>query len=192
MKRNQRGFTLIEIMMVVAIIGTLFAVAAPNVWKFLEETSAMCAVQTMQNYVNQIHTMHISEGFELGMCDDNTYRNMLKEYRLPINGRKKMGIYEFEIIVLTVQCDVTPVGDTIGWDLGYVYYGLRVRSSEEILAIVYVMDTYTDKKDQDGSQSSLSEVWAFGDTSTQASLLKEYAYKIGLLPLGTNRISYLW
>lgn len=62
LKRNQKGFTLVEIMIVVAIIGLLVAIAIPNFIR--ARTSAR--QRACQNNMRQIHA-----GCEQHMLDNN-------------------------------------------------------------------------------------------------------------------------
>lgn len=48
-RRNQRGFTLIEIMIVVAIIGMLMMIAVPNVVKARKSSQANACMANMKN-----------------------------------------------------------------------------------------------------------------------------------------------
>lgn len=59
---KQRGFTLIEMMIVVAIIGVLAAIAYPNYQKYVIKTKRTDMMSEMQNIASQIESRKLANG----------------------------------------------------------------------------------------------------------------------------------
>ena len=55
-KRRERGFTLVEIMVVVVILGTLIALVGPDIWTMLFEGNYAAAQAQMKNFESAIDT----------------------------------------------------------------------------------------------------------------------------------------
>ena len=59
---NDRGFTLIEIMIVVAIIGVLVAIAYPSYQRYVIKTKRTDMMSEMQNIASQIESRKLAQG----------------------------------------------------------------------------------------------------------------------------------
>lgn len=59
---KQQGFTLIEIMIVVAIIGVLAAIAYPNYQRYVVKTKRTDMMSEMQNIASQIESRKLAQG----------------------------------------------------------------------------------------------------------------------------------
>lgn len=61
-KANQKGFTLVELIVVVAILGVLAAVAAPNYMNYLYKSRVSADVSTARAILNAARTMYMTSG----------------------------------------------------------------------------------------------------------------------------------
>ena len=62
MLKNTNGFTLIELMIVVAIIGVLAAIAYPSYQGYVERTNRADVMNEMQNIANTIESRKLAQG----------------------------------------------------------------------------------------------------------------------------------
>lgn len=74
-RANQKGFTLVELIVVVAILGVLAAVAVPNYMNYLYKTRISTDIDTARAVLNVARTMYMT-GTPL---DEVTTENALKE-----------------------------------------------------------------------------------------------------------------
>jgi general secretion pathway protein G len=57
---KRRGFTLVELMVVVVILGTLIALVGPNIWNMLFESNVSAAKTQMHNFGQAIDTYYMT------------------------------------------------------------------------------------------------------------------------------------
>lgn len=65
--KNQSGFTLIEMMIVVAIIGILAAIAYPSYQQYVIKTKRSDMMSEMQNIASQIESRKLAQGSYLAI-----------------------------------------------------------------------------------------------------------------------------
>lgn len=63
-KNNQKGFTLVELIVVIAILGVLAAVAVPNYMNYLYRSRVNADITTAAEVVKAARVMYISTGEE--------------------------------------------------------------------------------------------------------------------------------
>ncbi len=105
MLRSKKGFTLIELMIVVAIIGILAAIAIPNFLKF-QAKSKQSEAKTNLKGIFTAETSYFGE--------NNTYGTMTAVNWAPVGTRQ---MYQYEIGTQTINLvgGGSPTGDAPTW-----------------------------------------------------------------------------
>ena len=65
--RQQKGFTLIELMIVIAIIGVLAAIAYPNYQRYVIKTKRTDMMSEMHNIASEVQNRKLEQGRYAGM-----------------------------------------------------------------------------------------------------------------------------
>lgn len=101
---NKKGFTLIELMVVVVIIGILAAVAVPKLFGMIAKSKASEVGPAAGTYV-KMQQAYISEAMEIGGWD-------LIGYKAPGTGNKTTN-FTYTSALLTGSATITT--STVGW-----------------------------------------------------------------------------
>ena len=109
--KKECGFTLIELMMVVTIIGILSALAVPMYSDNVRKTKVQEAVDTIGAMKDEIGTYVSERGFPPPRCDTHTQVLDTIGVQVPENGKWRYRIRDNSLIVASAQASL---GGTLG------------------------------------------------------------------------------
>ena len=90
-KNNQKGFTLVELIVVIAILGVLAAVAVPNYMNYLYRSRVNADITTAAEVVKAARVMYISTGVDPTLTAVLAEMDMDGEKALANSGEKEEG-----------------------------------------------------------------------------------------------------
>ena len=89
MKKNEKGFTLVELLAVIVILGLLMAIAIPSVTKYITQSRRKTLISSVDSYVTAVTTA----------VNDNEFGAMSKEdtmYYVPVSNDEKNSCVSLE------------------------------------------------------------------------------------------------
>ena len=91
--KNTKGFTLVELLAVIVIMGILMMVAIPAVSRTIENTRKDSFVNTAKNYANAALTQWTADGFSCGGITSSAV-DTGKDYYMSTLEAKKYGLID--------------------------------------------------------------------------------------------------
>lgn len=107
--RFQKGFTLIELMLVVVIIGILSSIALPSYTKYIVKSKRTAAQAALSEFANAMERHRLRTGTYLGAVDSDGKPEIFAN-QVPIDGGNKTYDLTAELDATTYTLKAAPVG----------------------------------------------------------------------------------
>lgn len=125
MKNNKKGFTLIELMIVVAIIGILAAIAIPKFADLINKSKegatkgALSSVRSaLQVYYGDNEGWFPADNLSASLTNNGKYINAIPVAKLPTTGHPDSNIVATYVSSTTAGVYTVTTGSTATWDSG--------------------------------------------------------------------------
>ncbi|MFA0387670.1 type IV pilin protein [Vibrio splendidus] len=115
-RTSQKGFTLIELMIVVAIIGALSAIAVPAYKDYVSKSQASSALATLKTAITQAELYIQEEGTPTSLADIGTKEDINSLGVLAIDSAVSTGLkFTFDDGVLS-GASISIARESTGWE----------------------------------------------------------------------------
>lgn len=107
--RSQKGFTLIELMLVVVIIGVLSSIALPSYNKYVVKSKRTAAQAALSEFASAMERHRLRTGTYIGAVDGDG-KPVIFSDQVPIDGGSKTYDLTAELDATTYTLTASPVG----------------------------------------------------------------------------------
>jgi len=178
MKKNEKGFTLVELLAVIVILGLLMAIAIPSVTKYITQSRKKTLISSVDSYVTAVTTA----------VNDNEFGALSKEdtmYYIPVSNEEDNSCISLE------KGGTDPFGN---WKEAYVV----VNYDSDNYSYDYYF-TFYDDAGYGMELTKIEDISASGNIITNSSPVNadnittqtnDRASKVEVLTTGTCSVSY--
>lgn len=83
-KKNNKGFTLVELVIVIAILAILVGILAPQYTKYVEKSRKSADVNNMDEIIRAIEVYYVEQGVNSNASDETITITMNKDKKTPV------------------------------------------------------------------------------------------------------------